>query len=389
MIEQTESAKPTHVRVGVFAGLYPPAKLGGGPIRSVHSLVNTSCKTFELFILTSDRDLNGELPLLVKRNTWAELDGAGVYYATISSPRKLLRGIHALKQKKPLLLHFNSFFNPQLTILPLLLWRFGYWGRVKILLSPRGEFGEGALGRRSLKKRVYIAVFRLLGIQRHVIWHSTAPHETEAIRAMWGEDARIIYRENDTLLPPKAVSPKRVKADPLRLVYLSRIVEHKGLHLALTALAGVSAPVVFDIYGNPEDAAYVRHCEEIVSELPGNVAVRFLGSLSPDQVQSVLGEYDALLLPTAGENFGHVIAEALAASVIVVTTPTTPWTEIISGGAGLIVERTPEAWTAAVSELNSLSEPKLLQMRKVAGDSYTRWAARPKAPHLWDLVRDL
>ena len=45
-----------------------------------------------------------------------------------------------------------------------------------------------------------------------------------------------------------------------------------------------------------------------------------------------------MVLLTAGENYGHVIAEALQAGCPVITTPTTPWTQVVREGGGEIVE---------------------------------------------------
>ncbi|MFA4894809.1 glycosyltransferase [Microbacterium sp.] len=287
------------------------------------------------------------------------------------------------------MLHFNSFFTPHLTILPLLLLRVGFWGRPVTLLAPRGEFGDGALSRRAWKKRLYIRVFRILRLHRSVIWHSTATHETDAIRAMWGSNAQIVYRENDTLLPPTALPPVHNDSGALRAIYLSRIVEHKGLHIVLEALRDSRSTLVFDIYGSPEDEEYAQRCEAVARSLPSNITVTFHGTIKPEGVRDVLANHDVLLMPTAGENFGHVVAEALSVSCAVVTTPKTPWTGVLQGGAGFVVDRNVEDWRVAIESLARLDPACLIQLRQAAGDSYTLWASRPRAPHVWQLALEL
>lgn len=251
-----------------------------------------------------------------------------------------------------------------------------------MLLSPRGEFGSAALQRRSLKKRIYIQVFRMLGLPGRVVWHSTAPHETADIRALWGEDATIIERGNDTLLAHTALEPQ-VAAGPLRAVFLGRIVKHKGLHIALEALHGVSSAVRLDIYGSREDDAYVADCEKIVQTLPDNVEVHFHGPIAPEKVVETLNRHDVLLMPTAGENFGHVIAEALAASCEVAVTPLTPWTEQLSRGGGILLDRTPAAWREGIESLAARPLKDRLEARGRAGRTYELWMGRPRPEHLW------
>ncbi|MBN6190639.1 glycosyltransferase family 4 protein [Aneurinibacillus sp. BA2021] len=369
-------------RVAVLAPYYPPAFRGGGPVRSIAALVDGAPDSFAPLVLTADRDLGETVPLPVPADRWTRRDGAEVYYAALGSVGGFVRGLRAVRRRRPELIHLNSVMNPRLSIAPLVLWRLGFWGRSRVLLAPRGEFGDGALSRRGLKKRAYLGLFRLLGLPRRVVWHSTAPHETADIRRLWGDRVVIVERENDTLLPATATAPRPVEG-PLRAVFLGRIVEHKGLHLALEALASVTAPVHLGVYGSREDAAYFRRCEELVRGLPDHVTVTFHGPVSPDDVVPTLASHELLVMPTAGENFGHVIAEALSASCAVAVTPHTPWTDVLSGGGGVVVERAVAPWTQALQAQAAATPQERLASRRAAGETYERWRARPRPPHVW------
>jgi glycosyltransferase involved in cell wall biosynthesis len=46
-------------------------------------------------------------------------------------------------------------------------------------------------------------------------------------------------------------------------------------------------------------------------------------------VREVFSRYDAFVLPTLGENVGHVIAESLSASCPVICSDETPWTDLL------------------------------------------------------------
>lgn len=373
--------------VAVFAPLFPPAFRGGGPIRSTEALVAASPRDVTPIVVTSDRDLGEDQVLPVERNRWTTHEGVSVYYASLNSLRDRRRAFAAVKKKVPAVLYFNSFFDARTTIAPLLLWRFGYWGKPLLLLAPRGEFGAGALRRRTWKKRLYLAFFRALRIDRAVVWHSTALHETEDIQREWGAAARIVYRENHTMLPKSPFEPSRKPVDELRAVYMGRIVEHKGLGILLEALNSGDTKVSLDVYGVSEDSEYLAHCEDLALGVREPSSVRFNGSVAPGSVRKILAEYDVLLMPTAGENFGHVIAEALSASCPVMTTPYTQWTEVLESGAGVVVpSRDPADWVKAIQQFASKPASERWEFRRSAGAVYAAWAARAGDAHVWELA---
>lgn len=375
--------------VGVLAPMFPPAFRGGGPIRSIEALVDSIPCGIRPMIVTSDRDLGETEPLAITPNEWCSRNGVEVYYTTMSSPRHLAKAMRSLRRAGTHMLHFNSFMNPGFTITPLLLWRLGVLGDPVLLLTPRGEFSPEALARHGLRKRLYIGMFRLLRIPRRVIWHSTAPHETADIRHLWGEDAVIVERANDTLLTRLALTPEPAHDGPVRAAFLGRIVELKGLHVALRALAQVAAPVRFDVYGAPEAPAYLARCKDLVADLPAHVHVRFHGEVAHEDVVSVLNRYDVLLMPTAGENFGHVIGEALSASCAVVATSRTPWTATLRNGGGVVVpDQSVGSWATTIEELASEGPEQRHRRRLLAGRAYNVWADQQPAPHVWTLAFD-
>ncbi|GAB3611827.1 glycosyltransferase family protein [Humibacter ginsengisoli] len=381
--------------IGVFAPLFAPAKNGGGPIRTLRALVLAAPSDFKVYVLTGDRDLGATERLTVPFNNWQAGEGASVYYTSASSPVGLMRGFRALRAVRPEVLYINGYFDPRFSILPQLLWRFGFWGRTVRLLAPRGEFGEGALNRRALKKRAYIALYRLLRLHKEVYWHASSELEAQSIRELWGDDAIILVRENEVLLPalsdkpPSIGSTQTLDVPPLHAAFLGRIVEHKGLHLALEALTQVKSAVEFDIYGPEEDVRYLERCKVLASRAPAHVSVRFRGVLEPDQTRQTLSNYDVLLMPTAGENFGHVIAEALSVSCPVICSPHTPWTPTLEAGGGAVVPLVTVEWVRAIQQRASTPAVDRLSERQRAGSAYDQWRDRPAAPHVFELLERL
>lgn len=71
-----------------------------------------------------------------------------------------------------------------------------------------------------------------------------------------------------------------------------------------------------------------------MAALPPNVQVSYRGPLRPHEVEPTLARYDAFLFPTLGENYGHVIREALSAGLPVLVSDRTPWRGLEAKGAG-------------------------------------------------------
>ena len=95
--------------------------------------------------------------------------------------------------------------------------------------------------------------------------------------------------------------------------------------------------VRFDIYGIIEDQDYWKECREKIKKLPAHISVRYCGIVKPDHVMQTLQNYDVFLFPTKGENYGHVIYEALCAGCVPVVSDTTPWDVLTEKGAGEII----------------------------------------------------
>jgi glycosyltransferase involved in cell wall biosynthesis len=232
------------------------------------------------------------------------------------------------------LLVLNGFFDRQLTIPALAMRRLRLVPRKPVLLAPRGEFSPGALSLNSFKKALYLRAARGLGLLRGAFFQGTSEEEAERIRAGLGPGTQVLVGPNVRAVPPLPPRRARLPGEPLRVAFLGRITPVKNLDFALEALAAVSAPVRFHIYGPPDDAAYWRRCQAMAASLPPHVQVWHGGVLPQSEVLASMAAYDLMFLPTRGENFGHAIFEALAAGTPVLISDQTPWRELERCKAG-------------------------------------------------------
>ncbi len=339
-------------------------------------------------VITSDRDLGSADRLPVESNRWTTRDGVPVYFTSTDKWRPLYRSWCAARAWRPDVIYLNSFFSSGSSIAVQLLSRLGWWRGATLVIAPSGQMTPGALDIKSKKKNLYLALYRRSGMLKRVLWHASSDIDREHIRRVF--DAKnVLMRENETLLPQQAVPPAVAADGPLRAVFLSRISRKKGLIVALQALCGVSQPMIFDILGPPEDADYLQECKAIATLIPNNVTVNFLGGVEHADALGLLARQELMVLPTAGENFGHVIAEALSASCPVMCTPFTPWTERLQAGGGIVVPgRDVRDWSEALNGYASLPASVRDQRRSAAGAAYAEWQEEAGQPHIFELVRE-
>lgn len=153
----------------------------------------------------------------------------------------------------------------------------------------------------------------------------------------------------------------------LRLLFVGRLVEDKGLLVLLDAMAQVPN-VLLSIAGaqargerdGVEDA--LKACIE--SYGLGN-RIRRLGLVSPVELPSIMAAHDALVLPTFHpEGVPRSILEAVAAARPVITTCVRGCREVIQDGVnGLMVRpRSVEQLAAAIVRLDGLSNSRFNTM---------------------------
>lgn len=324
-------------KILVFVGGFPPGYKFGGPGRSVYNLVNTLRRDFDFSIVTSDRDIgdNAAYPN-IPADQW--IDAFGVRLRYCSPERMNLRFAEKLVRETPHdLLYLNSFFATRFAIAPLLARRLGVLPRVPTVVAPRGEFSDGALMLKHFKKRIYMEAGKTLGLFDGLNWHASSSLEMVDIKkAIGAAECDISIASN--LAAPLADNPpphlSREPGAPLRVIFLSRISPKKNLVYALEVLSGIELPVSLSIIGPEEDAAYASQCRAIIARLPGTIKVEWIGSLPPEKVPQAMSDHDLFFLPTLGENFGHVIAEALGAGTPVLLSDTTPWRGLEKLGVG-------------------------------------------------------
>jgi len=359
------------ITILTFIAYYLPGYKSGGPIRTIANMVDRLGDEFQFKIITADRDFDDMKPYpKLKIDGWNRVGKADVFY--MSPKMRALRGFKKILCSTECdVIYLNSFFSPHFSIKPLLLRRLQLIPDKPLILAMRGEFSPGALGLKSLKKRVYLLVAKAFGLYRGVVWQASSEHEEADIRQWFGRGVPVVVAPN---LPPVIHSadelpPKSKKTKGcLKIIFLSRISRMKNLDRALKMLNGLNGQVQFDIYGPMEDKEYWAECEQIISNLPENINVRYRGAVTHEQVGAIMREHDLFFLPTLGENFGHVILEALCAGCPVLISDQTPWRCLEEKGVG---------WDLPFDR-SELCRDALQKCVDMDNEEYVKWSKRAR-----------
>ena len=334
---------------------YMPGYKWGGPVRSIANLVRHLGDQFEFKIITMDRDMGDTEPYPnIEVDAWNTVGKSKVYY--ISPGVCLLNRLSRLILTTPHdVIYLNSFFDPICTLWTLLNIRLGRIPLIPVILASRGELAESALVVKRWKKYPFLAIVRKIGFYRNVIWQASSEYERNDIIREIGEyskDIVVAANFSQKVFVAPDISSQDISVSNLntqiisnkqiRVVFLSRIAQVKNLDFALRVLRRVSARVEFNIYGPKEDPSYWDQCESLIAALPGNISVSYKGEVQHSQVAGIMAAHDLLFFPTQGENFGHVIVEALAVGTPLLIANTTPWRNLQQAGVGWDLPLTEE-----------------------------------------------
>lgn len=322
-----------------FAKYYLPGFRSGGTARTVANIVAELKGDLEFKIVALDRDLGSAQPYNnIAHDKWQSVGGGEVRYLR---PAEITSSflVNLVTEISPDVIYLNSFFD---SFSLKLLWarRLKKFTGYKIILAPRGEFSEGALRIRGTKKAIFIWFAKKIGLYNGLTWQASSQIEMDDIlKRLDFVDPGAIKIAPDLSQTGKSNRngghpPSKPQDNSLRVCFLSRIAQVKNLDFAIKALSQVSATVKFSIFGPIEDKSYWAKCKKLIAKLPANVQVNYFGEIHPSEVGDTLSKHDMLFLPTKGENFGHVIREALSAGLPTLISDQTSWLDLEENDVG-------------------------------------------------------
>lgn len=309
-------------KILIFIDWYKPGFKAGGPIRSISNLVDQLHEKANFFIITRNTDYLENTPYTtIKTNEWNTIDGAKVFY--FSQQHTNAKSIKKLiKELQPDTVYCNSLFSYYFTLLPIY---FSKKLNIRIVLAVRGMLSKGSLGVKSRKKAFFLQSAKFIGYFKNIIFHATTLDEKVAIKNAFGTKTIVIVANNLSQKKTLHFKEKQKINDELKLVSIARISPEKNTLFALEILKNCTKNIHFDIYGPIYNHEYWNKCQAEINQLPPNIVVHYKGILNHDEIDITLQPYHALFLPSTGENFGHIIIEAMQNSCVPIISDRTPW----------------------------------------------------------------
>jgi glycosyltransferase involved in cell wall biosynthesis len=333
----------------VTPSFYPAAQYGG-PIYSGYSLCNHLAKipALDLRVLTTDSD--GPDRIDVARAHTIREGSYQVHYSHRWLGSDFAPGMFA--RLAPMIrwadvVHLTAVYSPP-TIPTLLLCKLF---RKPVVWSVRGALQRWHGTSRAFPKQLWERGCDFLCDRDRVVLHVTSEDEGRAS----GErirNATPVVIPNGVDVPPANGERQWRPGQQLRLLYLGRLHPIKGIENLLRALVQVDATASLSICGNG-NKQYESSLKSLVGEISLTDRVRFCGPVAGEEKEKQIREADVCVVPSFSENFGMVVAEALATGVPVIASKGAPWSEIEKHGCGFWVENDPQSLVEAINRISS------------------------------------
>lgn len=309
--------------------------MNGGPTHAIHQAARALTGAgVEVDIATTRYcdGLSGSTALRVLEN------GIAVHYFPSKIPSwryspQLASWVYAHARNYDLV-HLHNVFSYPATITAKIAYRYG----VPYVLQPHGMLDPWCRARKRWKKGPYYYALERTNLKNASAIHVSAEAEANSLRALgFGEKTFVIPHAVDL---PDTPERRRAAGEPLRVLYLSRLDPKKRLTVLLDAiylLRRRGTPVHLMI-GGDGDHNYRAAVMHRIENLNLSDAVTFLGWLTKDAAARVRASADLFVLPSAQENFGIAVAEAMASGLPVIVSERVALAEYVTRAhAGAVV----------------------------------------------------
>ena len=349
-------------KILIITGRYLPGYRDGGPVRSLINLTEWMGDEYDIRILCLDRD-HGDTERYpgITVDSYNNVGKAKVWYTSDFSREavgKLAEDADVVYVCGP----YGDYARFAMSLKKE--------GKIAapLYIAPMGSFSPEAFKIKGLKKRLFISCMKLAHMFDDVIWSVTSQREEDELRSVIGSGSRCVIASD---LPRKGTTDhSHIKeSDALKICFISRISRKKNLVAIPDILKNLSDDCnsKLDIYGVDEDKAYLKECLmrfDALRKTHPNCRWEYKGEADSNMIPSVFADYDALLFPTLGENYGHVIAESLAAGCIPVISDTTPWLDLNEKGCGYVCHlNDTTSFSSALQELYDMDEEAMSAKR--------------------------
>jgi glycosyltransferase involved in cell wall biosynthesis len=337
-------------------GVYPPADFYTGPPQQLHLLAR-ELRVADIDVRVITTNANGPSTIDVPTGRWIEFESVPVYYG-----RRIPRTGHlswnawrtlVRESANADLIHVTGIFSWMNLAAagasrPL---------RVPVVVSPRGSLDPDALVFSSRLKAWYFRLGGSRALEEATAFHVTSNMERAYVEAL-RPGARVGVVPNGVDVPSDddlerwTIGPT---AEP-SVLYLGRVHPKKNVIALVRAWASVAArhPAAKLVIAGPDDHGHRAEVERVIEAERLDASVLVAGRVMGDDKHKLLARACCLILPSQTENFGNVVAEALAHRVPVIASTGTPWVGLRDRDCGWWIQPTVDGLARAIDEALTL-----------------------------------
>ncbi len=273
-----------------------------------------------------------------------------------------------LNKVNPDVVHINCCWMPQCAFTQKWAQKLGY----RVVLTPHGMLEPWIVKRNFWTKKLpALVLYQRRAVVKADIIHATAESERANL-------LKLGYNNNIEIVPNGVeVNNIEIKTSwekTKKILFLSRVHVKKGIEFLIDAAVQLRTELEgyeFIVAGEGEQS-YIEELKQRCKEQEVDHLFNFCGGIYGDKKWELFRQADIFVLPTYSENFGIVVAEALASGTPVITTTGTPWEELNAVGCGWCVPPTQDSITVALqqaivtlpSDLQSMGERGRQQMQE-------------------------
>lgn len=265
------------------------------------------------------------------------------------------------------------------------------------VLSTHGMLYPTALAVSSWKKKLMGAMWYNKDIMQADCLHATCMAELEHNR-------KYGYKGPIAVIPNPVAFPKFVSDSPATcskvstkgkrtIGFLGRLHPIKKVENIIYALnllePELRNKVKLDVMGKFDDK-YELWLKEEVKRLGLEDSVEFVGFVSGKEKYERLKKLSALMVPSAQENFGMIVPEALICETPVYASLGTPWSELNECRCGWWRDNEPETIAGVIKEILMMSDEDLCSMgrngRRLMEEKYEQHKVAAMMQQLYDWI---
>jgi len=354
-------------------------KKGGGTSTYLQLLGNSLCKKIELGIVSIDSDEKLALDNAIETHF---LKTTFPFIQAYSSA--LLK---TLKTVSCDIFHGNGLWQYPTHLMVLTAKK----RQIPYIISPHGMLEPWALNQGRLKKEIILRLFQKSDVAKANCIHATAEMEAENLHKLGFKNPIAVIPNGIDIndFPLKEFAPNNKKT----LLFLSRIHPKKGIELLIEAWSTLDKNIktgwCVEIAGNGT-IEYIAQLQQLIASKNLLAEIKIIGSQFGPHKLATYHRADLFVLPTYSENFGIVVAEALACGVPVITTKGAPWDDLIATNSGWWIDIGVEPLRIALEEALTLSEYQRIEMgkngRKLVENKYSVEAVAEQMIQLYQWI---